>query len=464
MSTGTSTQSLPSWLTHDLILEEEAYKPLERRWLNLTEDHINQMLVHGQKASEVMVEWHTEGIYVSDPLGKKYFDCLGAGGVFGLGFRHPRVMAAVKAQLDRVALSTRMGIVPAQGELAAKLIEVAPPGYTGVFFGNSGTESVEAAIKLARLATGRSGLVGTHFGYHGMSIGTISLSGLGLWRDGIGSVVADTELVQHGNLEELASKVNENTAAVVMEPIQWASGCKVVGPRYFTEVKKICEQAGALLILDEVQTGLGRTGRWFACEHWNVVPDLLCVGKVLSGGVIPISATLFGPQVHQKEKVRVLFNNSSFGGNPLACAAGYAAVEALQDGLLQRSEELGEQMEDGFDELCRDFSDLLEGHHGIGLMRCIEFTNSSHGALFNELMRVEQSVIVAAMAHIMQFVRISPPFICTDSDMQALLQACRACLERIREMGAEGVAKFFNQMMMRIRAVQTESRQRQVKG
>ncbi len=448
MTPSTTAQTLPSWLQLPDQLDPDQSQDLERDWFEATKDHVNRLLAIGLKASNFpFVEWRSEGLYVYGPTGQRLFDCLGAGGVFGLGFRHPRVVAAVKAQLDRGPLATRMGVVPGQSVLAQKLVEVTPEGLDHVFFANSGTESVEAAIKLARLATGRSGLVGTHQGYHGMSVGTISLSGLGMWREGLGDMLASSKLVPHGNLELMEKALDDQTAAVVLEPIQWAAGCRVVDKDYFKKVKSLCERAGALLILDEIQTGLGRTGTWFCCEQFEVVPDLLCVGKVLSGGVVPVAATVYNKRVFAGEKNRAMFNNSSFGGNPLACAAGTATIEVLQDGLLERSRLLGERLEKGYGEICQQFPEVLKGQHGMGLMRCLEFSHPVYGYVFQESMRNDKNILTAAMAHIPQYVRVSPPFICGDDDLDLLIESTRQVVEQMKQDGFEKVHEKFSRVI-----------------
>lgn len=454
MTTGSAQAGLPAWLEMGDQLTPEEYTQHEGVWLSEIEEHVNPILASGMRATgNVFVEWRGEGLYVYDPVGKQLFDCLGAGGVFGLGFRHPRVIEAVKHQLDRMPLSTRMGLVPAQGTLAKRLLARAPGDFQYVFFGNSGTESVEAALKLARVATGRGGLVGTTEGYHGMSTGTISLSGLKMWRDGVGPMLGRTRLVPHGSIEALEAVVNETTAAVVLEPIQWASGCKVPEPDYFPKVRELCDRTGALLILDEVQTGLGRTGYWFACEHWGVKADILCVGKVLSGGVVPISATLYTARVFEGEKNRGLFNNSSFGGNPLACTAGVAAMDVLEgDGLVERSRALGEQLEQGFDQIREEFPGIVAGQHGLGLMRCLEMTHPLYGFVFQEILRRDHSILVASMAHIPQFVRVSPPFICTDDDLAHLVKATSDTVRTLQEMGPEKVQAYFQEILQKIQA------------
>lgn len=407
----------------------------------------------GNELKTSFVEWRGEGIYICTPDGEKRFDCVGAGGVFGLGFAHPALVEAVCEQAKRGGLATRAGYVPNQAELAEKLLALAPDNLTYAFFANSGTEALECAIKLARLTTGRSKLIGTYMGYHGLSTGTISLSGISTWRDGVGPYLEGTALVHHGNLESLAEELDDQTAAVVLEPIQWASGCKVAAQDYFSKVSAMCKEKGALLIFDEVQTGLGRTGYNFALEHWDVKPDILCVGKVLSGGMIPISAVLYGDEVQAHEGKRSLFNNSSYGGNPIACAAGVTTLNLLQDKYFARARSLSEQMAKGFDSLLADFPDLLAGYHGLGLMRCLEFKAPVCGFLFSSRLSTDHKIIVASMGHVPAFVRVSPPFIASDEDMQNLLTASRAVLESLRESGIEGLMRELEVMIAAVNRV-----------
>lgn len=445
---------LPRALQEGDTVSAERAEEIFRAISQTLEDHVTPLQVKiGNVLKTSFVEWRGEGIYVYTPDGKKRFDCVGGGGVFGLGFAHPDIVEAVCQQARRGGLATRAGYIPNQAELTEKLLAAAPDNLKFAFFANTGTESVECAIKLARLATGRGKLIGTHLGYHGLSTGTISLSGIGIWRDGIGPYLEGTELVHHGDLEGLAEVLDEQTAAVVLEPIQWASGCKVVAPDYFQKVHQMCKEKGALLILDEVQTGLGRTGYKFACEHWGVKPDLLCVGKILSGGMIPISAVLYTEGVQAAEYKRSLFNNSSYGGNPIACAAGVTTLNLLNDRYFERSRVLGEQLAEGFDKLRAEFPDLLAGYHGLGLMRCLEFLAPVAGYIFSARMATEHSVIVASMGHMPHFVRVSPPFISSDEDMAYLLESARSCLLSLREMGVEGMMRELEAVIAVINAV-----------
>ena len=425
---------LPRHLTQDDVLGAEEAAEVLKATGDALDEMVSPFNVRCARATgNDFVEWRGEGKFIYTPEGESYFDCVGAGGVFGLGFAHPALVEAVTLQVKRGGLATRVGFLPGQAELSKKLLKFAPDNLKYVYYGNSGTEAVEAALKLARLTTGKKKLIGTQLGYHGMSIATVGLSGIGMWRDGTGPFVEGTVLVEHGDLEAMDSAIDDDTAAVVLELVQWASGCKVVDLDYFKSVAELCRRRGALLILDEVQTGLGRTGYPFALEHWGVEPDLLCVGKILSGGMVPISAVLYTEEVHRAERMRSLYNNSSYGGNPLACAAGVTTMNLLESTYFERAKTLGELLGEGFTALCGEFPSLLSGFHGLGLMRCLEFSHPVFGVTFGEKMRQLQSTIVASMGHIPQFVRVSPPFICDDEDIEELIESCRLVLRVMKQ-------------------------------
>ncbi|HIB67059.1 MAG TPA: aspartate aminotransferase family protein [Phycisphaerales bacterium] len=442
---------LPTYLSKEDNLSAEEAQAIHDQTGRVLEANVVPFLAKAQRImGSAFLEWRGEGKYILTPDGTKFFDCVGAGGVFGLGFAHPDIVEAVTLQARRGGLATRAGFIPGQAELAEKLLSLTPKSLQYVYYGNSGTEAVEAAIKMARVATGKKKLIGTHLGYHGMSVATISLSGIGMWRDGIGPYLEGTQLVTHGSLAALEEVVDSDTAAVVLEPIQWASGCKVVDKDYFKGVKALCEKHGAMLILDEVQTGLGRTGKVFAMEHWDVEPDLLCVGKVLSGGMVPISAVVYNQRVHKGERMRPLFNNSSFGGNPLACAAGITTLNLLSDRYFQRAEKLGDLLGESFEEIKSKFPEHVAGYHGLGLMRCLEFSNPLYGAVFAEWLRRDESIITAAMGHIPQFVRISPPFICEDEDIVALKESCLRVIGELAKYTPQELFSDFNKTLQKV--------------
>ncbi|MEW6277410.1 MAG: aspartate aminotransferase family protein [Candidatus Eremiobacterota bacterium] len=440
------------WYEYGEVLDEEEYGRLFDEQIGLHERHLNPSMARNLRALGTgLIEWRGEGAYMLDPRGKRYYDCIGAGGALGLGHCHPDVIAAVKQQLDRFNISTRIGLVPAQANLMARLAEKVVGDLPFGYFGSTGTESVEAALKLARLVTNRPGFIGMRMGYHGMSTGTLSVSGIDYWRQGV-PLLPECRLVPYGETVALEQALDSSVAAVVLEPVQWASACTVATPAYLRKVRELCDRNGSLLILDEIQSGLGRTGRWWAYEESGVVPDILCVGKVLSGGVIPISATMYSPRVRQAEEMRPLFNNSTFGGNPLACAAALATLDVMErDRLVERAAELGRQLEQGFDELCRDYPDLGQGHKGIGLMRCLKVPTPAAGLAVQEMMRDNYQCLVTAMIHAPDVLRVSPPFVSTDQDMGNLLEAFRDLFAYLRKIGPGGIQAFLQDLLNRLK-------------
>jgi len=432
---------------HDLPdkLSPEQSQQLLEETLRTYEDHIDRFLpLYVRVLGEEMLEWRAEGSFLYSPSGQKWMDCLGAGGVFGLGFRHPKVVEAVKRQLDRVGLSARLFVNPTTAALAKKLVSLAPPGLTQVWFANSGTESLEAALKLARLATGRPGIVGTQYGYHGMSIATLSISGLDAWRKGTEPAVGGSDVIAFNDIQAVREAVTEKTAALILEPVQWASGCEVATPEYLKAVREHCDKVGALLIFDEVQCGLGRAGTLWGCTPSGVVPDILCVGKILSGGVMPLAAVIYNDKVRYGERDRPQFNNSSYGGNPMSCAAGLAALEVMtEDGMLDRAIELGKQLGQALDEFVKKYPKALKAHRGAGLMRCLEMKQPSMGSVMQDYAR-KRGVIIASMMHMPQFVRVSPPFTATDEEFAFFLKAIEESLAEIQKMSLMDLMRYNN--------------------
>lgn len=443
-------------------LSAEETKQLLNETLAAYEEHIDRFLpLYVRVLGEEMIEWRAEGAWLYSPSGQRWMDCLGAGGVFGLGFRHPKVVAAVKHQLDRAALSCRLFLNPTTAALAKKLTSLAPEGMNYVWFANSGTESLEAAIKLARLTTGRPGLVGTTNGYHGMSIATLSISQLEAWRKGTEPAVGGSSTIEFNNIDAVRAAVTKDTAAFVIEPVQWASGCEVATPEYLQAVREHCDKVGAMLVFDEVQCGLGRAGTLWGHTPSGIKPDLLCVGKILSGGVMPLAAVVYGENVRNGERDRPQFNNSSYGGNPLSCAAGLAALNVLtDDGILDRAAELGEQLGVKLAEYAKKYPKALAGQRGAGLMRCLELKQPFMGMVMQDLTR-KHGVIVASMMHMPQFVRVSPPFTATDEEFTFFLNALEAALAELNAMSLVDVMRYNNEFGQKVQKVMIDLAQAQ---
>jgi len=276
------------------------------------------------------IEWEAEGVYIKDIEGKEYIDCAGGYGVFSLGHRHPEIVAAVREQLDRMPLSSKLFFSTHIGELSRLLAEITPGELTYSFFCNSGAEAVEGALKLARLATGKPQIISTVNSFHGKTCGALSVSGRPVFQEGFDPLLPELCHVPFGDVKALEEAINDKTAAVILEPIQGEGGIIIPPDGYWPEIRRICTEKEVLLIADEVQTGLGRTGKMFAVEHYGVVPDIMTLAKALGGGVMPAGAFIAIPSVWKCFKNNPLVHTSTFGGNPLACVAAIKTIEILR--------------------------------------------------------------------------------------------------------------------------------------
>jgi putrescine aminotransferase len=370
------------------------------------------------------IEVYGEGCILRTASGAEYLDCLASYGVFALGHRHPKVVAAVKDQLDRLPLSTRTFFNERMAELAAKLASVAPGSLQYSFFSNSGTEAVEAALKLARAATGRHRFVSTFGAYHGKTLGALSATGREVFRKPFEPLVPGFTHVKFGDADAVEQAVDGETAAVIVEPIQGEGGIIVPPDDYLVHLRRICDESGALLILDEVQTGMARTGAMFAADHVNVAPDIMTLAKALGGGVMPIGVTMSTPRVWERVfSENPLIHTSTFGGNPLACAAGIAAIEVIQEeGLARASRMRGEQMLAGLREVRARHPDAITEVRGKGLMIGVEFAVKDVAELTINGM-AQRGVIAAYTLNNPKVIRIEPPLIISESQVDQAVNA-----------------------------------------
>jgi adenosylmethionine-8-amino-7-oxononanoate aminotransferase len=300
----------------------------------------------GWEQEEPLIVERAEGTDLIDVGGQRYIDGVSSLWCNVHGHRHPRIDAAVREQLDSVAHSTMLGLSHRPAiELATRLVEIAPPGLTRVFYSDSGSTAAEIALKMAfqywrQRGEERPRFVALRMAYHGDTIGSVSVGGIDLFHSLYRPLLFDTLKVSPGDLEEmdrlLASHAGE-VAAVIMEPlVQGAAGMLVHPEGYLRGVRELCDRHGVLLILDEVATGFGRTGRMFACEHEDVAPDLMCVAKGITGGYLPLAATLASERVYEGflgefEEFRTFFHGHTYTGNPLACAAALATLDVFEE-------------------------------------------------------------------------------------------------------------------------------------
>jgi len=278
------------------------------------------------------------GAHVWDINGKEYVDCMVGYGVALVGHRNPRVVKALQDQLEKIITVHSSLYNKTREEFLEKLIKISPKGLSQVYLNNSGTESVEAAIKFARKFTGKSGMLALNGSYHGKSLGSLSLTFNPKYRKSFEPLVEKVSFSPFGDIDALRSNVNSDTGFIIVEPIQGESGIHVAPDGFLQEIRKLCDEKGILLIFDEIQSGLGRTGKMWAGEHWKTTPDIMCLAKGIAGGV-PMGATLVRSDI--LACISKGEQSSTFGGNPFSCAAGIATIDALtQDRLVENASKL----------------------------------------------------------------------------------------------------------------------------
>jgi acetylornithine/LysW-gamma-L-lysine aminotransferase len=355
-----------------------------------------------------------EGAKLYDINGKEYIDCMGGYGVALVGHRNPRVVAALKAQLDKIITVHTSLYNKTREEFLDNLMKIAPKGLTQVHMGNSGTEAVEAAIKFARKFTGKSGMVAMNGSYHGKSLGSLSITFNPKYRKAFMPLVEKVGFSPFGDIEALRAKIDGDTAFVIMEPIQGESGINVAPDGFLQDVRKLCDERGILLIFDEIQAGLGRTGKMWACDHWNTTPDIICLAKGIAGGV-PMSATLTRPDILAAMSKGE--HSSTFGGNPLSCAAGIATIQALtQDGLIDNAARVGKIFMQGLEKL-KEKHNIIREVRGKGMMIGVEMKFEVKDILMDGIQ--EGVLLLYSGRNILRFL---PPLVMSEAEITKVLE------------------------------------------
>ena len=373
------------------------------------------------------IEHHAEGVTLTDLDGNSYLDCLGGYGIFSLGHRHPRVVQAVKDQLDHIPLASKTFLNKPLADLCALLAEIAPGDLQYSFISNSGTEAAEAALKFARMATGKTDFVATDGAYHGKTMGALSVTGREVYRKPFEPMLPGGSFVPFNDADAIESAITDRTAAVILEPVQGEGGINVPSPDYFPRVREICDRHGVLLIADEVQTGLGRTGKLFGVNHWDVAPDIMTLAKALGGGVMPIGATMATPAIWDKVfRENPFIHTTTFGGGELACAAALAALDVtLSEDLPAKAAENGAYFLHGLKRIVAEHPKILKEARGLGLILGVEFTDSDIGKLVIGTM-VHRGVIAAYTLNNPKVIRFEPPLIITRAQIDQVLEVFAA--------------------------------------
>lgn len=432
------------WL--DIISSTQISDEEKQRIITETAENFNSYYNRGyleyrksmvEMRDEPALEWEGQGSLLYDLTGRRFIDCLGGYGIYSAGIRHPKIVKAVADQLQRMPLSSQELIDPLRGALAELLGEIAPGDLQYSFFINNGTDAVEGAYKLARLYTGRTNFISSIRGFHGKSCGSLSLMGKWEYREPFLPLLPGVQFVEFGDAEAVedelykADATGKGVAAVIMEPIQGEAGAIVPPDDFWPRIRKACDEYGALLIADEVQTGMGRTGRMFGVEHWNTVPDILCLGKALGGGVMPLSAFVSTPKIWSVLEKNPFIHTSTFGGNPLACAAGIAAIHVtLEEDLVGQAHKKGRYLLGELMALQMRYDRVLRKAQGKGLLLGLEFENTEIGykVVANLFKR---GVLVAGTLTNSRVVRIEPALNISDALIDEVLDILEETLKEV---------------------------------
>ncbi|MGE5605372.1 MAG: aspartate aminotransferase family protein [Bacteroidota bacterium] len=439
---------------HKLLSLDEALKLSRNEVVELHKEYLNGSLVSLMSLINFTKQFvKAEGVKVWDSEGREYLDFLGGYGALNLGHNHPRILAALtKASQQPNLLQASLNTLA--GALAHNLAQITPGNLQRSFFGNSGAEAVEGALKLARIATGKTKIISALNSFHGKSFGTLSATGKEKYQKPFQPLVPGFDYFPFGDLGALEKLLlPQDTAAVILEPIQGEGGIILPPAGFLKGVRELCSKYGALLIVDEIQTGFGRTGKLFACEHEGVEPDILCLAKSLGGGVMPIGVYLASDAIWKKGYgaiERATLHSSTFGGNSMACAAGLAALEVILDeGLTEKAAELGDYFLTKLRELQKKYT-LVKEVRGIGLFIGLEFEqpegwlDKATGGKLSETAREytgamvagellnKHGIITAYTLNNPNVIRLEPPLIVEKAEIDRVVEALADIFERNR--------------------------------
>jgi acetylornithine/N-succinyldiaminopimelate aminotransferase len=364
---------------------------------------------------------HGKGTKVWDASGKSYLDFIAGIAVNNVGHANPEVAEAVAKQAREMMHTNVFGkcLIPRQVDLAREIAMLTPEGLDKTFFTNSGTEAIEGAIKLARRATGRHKIVAFEGAFHGRTCGALSISWREVYRKPFEPLLPGVTFVPLNDLKAADAAINDDVSMVIIEPIQGEGGVHVPSDDFLPGLRKICSERGAFFVLDEIQTGFGRTGRFFGCEHWDVTPDILVVAKALGGGM-PLGGFIARPEIMDLLTDPPLAHMTTFGGHPVSCAAALASLNIiLRDKLVERSDTLGEIIQGRLRALQEKY-DVIVDVRGKGLMIGLEFVNPEITKVIVKKAQ-DLGLILSWGVYAGGTVRVSPPLTVTDDEVDQAL-------------------------------------------
>jgi ornithine--oxo-acid transaminase len=423
----------------------------------LNERHLNPQMGRILRTLGFDKTWVAgEGAHLIDSTGERYLDLFGGYGVFAIGRNHPHAIAALQdVMAARTANLPQLGVTLLNGVLAEQLLARSPDSVAAMVPANTGTEAVEAAIKIARASTGRPRILYAEHAFHGLTLGSLSLNGDPIFREGFGPLLPACDAVPFGDEQALRRELERgDVAAFVVEPIQ-GKGVNLPPDGYLAAAHRLCKAADALFVCDEVQTGLGRTGRFLALEHWGLEPDMVCLSKALSGGFVPIGALLVSRSAFEQvfdAMERAVRHGSTFGGNDLAAAAALATLRVLErEGLVEHAERMGSLLLELTAPLVERY-EVVRDVRGLGLMWAIEFGPPSRPArrsvwnaieraqpgLFSQLITVplfhEHRILCQVAGHRMNVIKALPALVVEESEIRRFVSALEEVVARAERL------------------------------
>ncbi len=429
-------------IIHAESLSQDQAQALARMTVENFANHYNPGFLQYRKSVTeggdfAAVEWSGRGATFTDVLGRSFIDCLGGYGLLSLGWSHQKVIAAVKAQLDRAPMPTQELLDWPRGMLADLLSKITPGDIQYAFFVSSGTEAIEGAMKFAKAATGKSGFIAAVRGFHGKTAGSLSLMGKAKFRKPAMPLLSNVYHVPYGDAAaveqqlRIAREVGNEIAAVVMEPVQGEAGAIVPPNDFWPRLRALCDEYEVLLIADEVQTGLGRTGALWGVNHWNVTPDIICSAKALGGGVMPIGSFMASERIWKTFIDDPFFHTTTTGGNPLACAAAIATINVvLEDDLPRQAAEKGDYFIERLQSLAARYDNVYEKITGKGLLIGQHFHDAEIGYKVSAGL-FHRGVLISGTLTNAQTIRIEPPLVIEYDEIDEVLNRLEDTLKAV---------------------------------
>jgi putrescine aminotransferase len=374
-----------------------------------------------------------EGAVITDSEGKEYIDCLGGYGICNLGHNHPELIQSITDQLNEKQLNTKPLITEIPVKLAKLLSEIAPGDLTCSFICNSGSEAIDSAIKLARLHTGKKEIICALNAFHGFTFGALSASGISSFKSLFEPLVPDFKHVPFGDFTALREVITDNTAAVLLEPVQHESGISLPPPEFFHNVQELCEQYRIILIIDEIKTGFGKTGTMFACDLFKISPDILVVGKSLGGGLIPVGGMIAKKNIWQKFGLSFPMSASSYGWNILACKVALTTIQILlRDSSNLDVQSKGRYLLNSFNKLAEEFPDVISKVSGLGLLIGVEIVQSQQAIKLSKELAKDGILAFPAFGRT-SVLMIEPPLIITYPQIEKVIKAFKNSCVRLED-------------------------------